>query len=1247
MDKYPHIIGKQIFDLEFSSKQESQILQDKISSIFNSRLIDEMNILFDRLIPSNKIIKLDTLSIDIGSISFESLESELPNKLIQKLEQELNLILLHDNSATTAESDVIFQDDKKGSYLQLLEFFLLKGTFPWWVSTIEGPSISEVLEFLLLHSSLKLKELILRVGKNSYSRKRLVYQFSEQQIKYIIVLLEPEEAEFIFEYHHNVVQVQREVYLVKNQESDFKREVWFLIITFLIIDRGSHFNRKEFVRNMLSGMASHFNTNFSELIALFAAGLKIESPELKNIDSLQSIILELFVESVSVPQKEALVNNEIIKKDLFKLSYDLDLLRYYLTFGSFPWWSSYLDQQSLEKILTEMLTIQPKTMAVMLHNVGKQQYSRKLLIKTFSEEILLSIVNLLEPDQTEFISDYIAEAKEINKRDSKLKVQSQDLTEAVWEFVFEYLLVDRGSMFNQQMFLESNIRNLANRFNTNYTDILVFLVQSIRGRHQASGRHISLIQDLNKLYNLLIKDPKSSFLNLDEKTIDYKVPELAEAKGLRDVLYYWLKMGHFPWWAGKFAKLGASKLLEQLIRESPTDALLFFKFSGKSLTSQRRMLNQIPATILFKLFRNLPHGNKAVRYTENIILLFSESPFFQSLERKNLEPIALASLWNMYITNYYESFKAGDFLKFLILNLSISSNLSLKNIVSFLNNLVLDNSVRTQLKKIFRNLESNVFQSNTYLSNTQLPIWTEHPNIDMILTQQLRSESIKDSLITPDNVFDEATFILRYFLQFSKIPEKYIQNSTVSVNSFLKHLLVFLQKNSPSKLDLILNSEKYAAENLFRLHDIFQQSSSIEENNLKNLLTTKIERNILLFIRQKGGISISEKSLIQFIEKLTKDILAADSINSIFRLLLKYPSVSVHFANFLKESNVYDLLNYEHKKNDTLTQEIKNLNIWLTSLLTDWLDRERFEFFIRSFNLLIVGGIVEVGNINSYFKQFLDFLADSNYQLMLKLISSVSTSINTIDESGRSTIVQIPEISKLVSHYKKMEEVMADLNTDLEKSEKSLFEKLLNTDINKLKEWEQIQLKEEFKEQEQIEKKKSTDEILSDKDSIYIHNAGLVILHPFLSTYFNRLNMFENGDFKTDELRHRAVHLLQYLAFGTQSNEEYELVLNKILCNIPIDEPVSAGIEMTENEIAVSAELLNAILVQWDKLKNTSPESFQSSFLQRDGALSRIEENWNLKVESRGYDVLLNTLPWGLGMIKTSWMPEFIYVEWI
>ena len=99
MDKQPHIIGRQIFDIDFPSKEASEVLQDKVSAIFNNRLMDEMNRLFDRVLPSNRIIKLDTLSIDIGNISFESLETELPNRLIQKLEQELMLILLHDNNS--------------------------------------------------------------------------------------------------------------------------------------------------------------------------------------------------------------------------------------------------------------------------------------------------------------------------------------------------------------------------------------------------------------------------------------------------------------------------------------------------------------------------------------------------------------------------------------------------------------------------------------------------------------------------------------------------------------------------------------------------------------------------------------------------------------------------------------------------------------------------------------------------------------------------------------------------------------------------------------------------------------------------------------------------------------------------------------------------------------------------------------------------------------------------------------------
>ena len=1246
MDKHPHIIGRQIFDIDFSSEDASYVLQDKISTIFKNRLMDEINNLFDRIIPSNRIIKLDTLNIDIGNFAFDLLETELPNKLIQKLEQELMLILLHDNAVQLADSDDIFQADKKVSYLQLLEFFLLKGSYPWWVSVTDGPALNEVLEFLFSNSSLKLKELIMRTGRNSYVRKRLLYQFSEQQIRYIIIILEPNEAEFIFDYHHNLVQVHRELILVKNEESDFIKAIWLLILSFLILDRGSHFNRKEFVKNMLVGMASNFNIDFSELLSLFASGLKIGSPELRNVDSLQTIILELFVEEESVPYKVSLITKIETEKDLVKLSYDIDLLRYFLTFGSLPWWATYSDKQSMDILLTSMLNNQPKTMAVLLRNIGRYQFSRKLLVKNFSEEILLSIVTLLEPEHVEFITDYIPEAKDLNRRNSNLKVESKDLTESIWEFVLEYLLVDRGSEFNRQMFLESNIRKLANRFNVKYSDLLTFLVQSIGVRHQSSTRHISLIRDLRTLFAISLNVIETSSLNGVAIERNSEILVLVRSKSLKDILYYWLKLGHFPWWAGEFADLKASELIEQLINESRTEALLFFKFSGQSLLSRTRLLNQVPTSIIYKFFRGLADGNKAIRYTESLILMISSIPLFQGMERKMLEKITLFSLWDTYIWNSYKSFKSGDFLKSLIENLSLWSDSSVKNIFTLLNSLVLDKQVRTQLNKVFRNIEEYKDISAIHFLSTQFPLWSELPDIEQILTEQLRSDGLKPDVKTGDEVFKEAIFLLRYFLQFNKLPEKYNRTSTVSINSLLKQLLLFLYKNRPSDLDLILNSEKYAAENIFRLHDIFRQSDSIEESNLKNLLTTKFENNILLFIRQQGGLNLSQISIFQFIEKFIKNP-HAENTNSILRLLLKYPSVTGQFAKFFKDSLVYELLEADRNMGVPLPVGIEVLNSWLTGLLMDRLDRERFELIIRNYNLMLLGGIIEAGNINSYFQQLLEFVAGSNYQLKLKITSALRESLKNINESDRLIISQIPEMGKLISDYERLEKFKNDLKEALKKTDKTLIENILKNDHDELREIELRQLKRELREQQQIAQKKSMEDTLSDKDSIYVHNAGLVIMHPFFSTYFNRLKMFENGDFKTEELRHRAVHLLQYLAFGTETNEEHELVLNKILCNIPIDEPVSAGIVLTEEERAISGELLNAVLLQWEKLKNTSPESFQASFIQRDGALSRIEDNWNLKVEARGYDVLLSTLPWGLGMIKTPWMTDFIYVEWI
>jgi hypothetical protein len=164
---------------------------------------------------------------------------------------------------------------------------------------------------------------------------------------------------------------------------------------------------------------------------------------------------------------------------------------------------------------------------------------------------------------------------------------------------------------------------------------------------------------------------------------------------------------------------------------------------------------------------------------------------------------------------------------------------------------------------------------------------------------------------------------------------------------------------------------------------------------------------------------------------------------------------------------------------------------------------------------------------------------------------------------------------------------------------------------------------------------------------IYAGNAGLVLLHPFFNIFFSRLHLVEKGKFVSDTAMHRAAHLLQYLVDGLPEHEEHLLVLNKLLCGIPLNDPLPLEIELLPEEIELANELFRILFLQWDKMKNATIDGFRQSFLQRQGVLSHNADHWVLRVEQRGYDMLLQTLPWGYSTIRLPWMKELLYVEWI
>lgn len=170
---------------------------------------------------------------------------------------------------------------------------------------------------------------------------------------------------------------------------------------------------------------------------------------------------------------------------------------------------------------------------------------------------------------------------------------------------------------------------------------------------------------------------------------------------------------------------------------------------------------------------------------------------------------------------------------------------------------------------------------------------------------------------------------------------------------------------------------------------------------------------------------------------------------------------------------------------------------------------------------------------------------------------------------------------------------------------------------------------------------------LPEEEGIYIGNAGLVLLHPFLAPFFGELELVDAaGRWRDPISQERACWLTQYLVNGQTELEEPDIVLNKLLCGYPMEQPVERYWEPSVAEEAEARRLLGQVIEYWTALKNTSVEGLRANFLQRAGKLQRRGDVWLLQVEQKTWDVLLGMLPWGIGQIKNQWMEERLVVEW-
>lgn len=169
---------------------------------------------------------------------------------------------------------------------------------------------------------------------------------------------------------------------------------------------------------------------------------------------------------------------------------------------------------------------------------------------------------------------------------------------------------------------------------------------------------------------------------------------------------------------------------------------------------------------------------------------------------------------------------------------------------------------------------------------------------------------------------------------------------------------------------------------------------------------------------------------------------------------------------------------------------------------------------------------------------------------------------------------------------------------------------------------------------------------LASVDELYVEDAGIVLLWPFVARFFERVGLIdEERRFRDDPARHLAIPLLGALVSGDADPPEFLLVLPKVLCGLAPDARWSPTLP-SPDQLLEAERVLAAAIAHAAPLHEMSVETLRRTFLARRGALSIRDGVWLLRVERHPYDIVLDGIPWVWSWVRLPWMPGPMEVEW-
>ncbi|MEO9964781.1 MAG: contractile injection system tape measure protein [Reichenbachiella sp.] len=252
----------------------------------------------------------------------------------------------------------------------------------------------------------------------------IVDVLQDERVDELITVLIPHLSRYVIRYKKAVVKGNRSTSRLTTAEDNLKRTLNFLIVSYLTIDMGTAFNKREFFTQQIVRLSRHYNLAYTEVLNFLIYTL--ESSKEPILFGMMELIRQIKEGLIPEPKQE--------EGAVFEEQDELVLLFYYLTHGQLHPDMSRSDGLRPFDLLVNVLLDSPDKDQV-LNFIQAHKNEIALQIQVYDNQVFLQLIKLLLAEKVGLSNPEVKIISAQVKKHSRQSVKPGAFRVYVFEFL--------------------------------------------------------------------------------------------------------------------------------------------------------------------------------------------------------------------------------------------------------------------------------------------------------------------------------------------------------------------------------------------------------------------------------------------------------------------------------------------------------------------------------------------------------------------------------------------------------------------------------------------------------------------------------------------------------------------------------------------------------------------------------------------------------------------------------------------